>query len=82
MKHTLLEFDEFFPSNQLTWTEIYHFFTLKKAFFWEKVTLPIHSKHVAGIKIEANLLNFQSMERFAAQNRTFGWKEQKPRQGY
>ena len=48
------------------------FFTLKKHFFWEKLILPMHSKHIAEMKIEGNLLNFHTIEWFAAQNRPFG----------
>ena len=43
-----------------------------KHFFWEKLLLPIHSKHIAGTKIEANLLNFHAIQSFAVQNRPFG----------
>ena len=50
----------------------YPIFPLQKPFFWEKLILPNHSKHVAVIKIEAYLVNFNSVKSFAAQNRTFG----------
>ena len=40
----------------------------------EKVTLPIHSKHVAVTKIEAYLSKINSINPSAAQSRTFGQK--------